>query len=51
MQGRIEGRKSVDGSVYEIVQGGTLLRSIPINEAMTDQKLARVIAQNKWEQL
>jgi hypothetical protein len=51
MQGRIEGRKSADGTAYEIKQGDTLLRTIPINEAMTDQKLARVIAQNKWETL
>lgn len=51
MQGRIEGRKSADGASYEIKQGGTVLRTIPIAEAMTDQKLSRVIKQNKWEPL
>jgi len=48
---RIEGRKSADGTAYEIRQGDTLMRSIPISEAMGDAKLARVIKQNKWEAL
>lgn len=49
MEGRVEGRKTE--TAYEIRQGETLLRSIPLAEAMTNQKLARVIKQNKWEKL
>lgn len=51
LPGRIEGAKSVDGKSYDVSQGDQLLRSIPIHEAMTDEKLARVIKQNKWKPL
>lgn len=49
LSGRIEGKKA--GDSYEIRQGKTLLRSIPMAEAMGSEKLARTIAQNKWEPL
>lgn len=51
MEGRIEGRKSADGLAYEITQGGRLLRSIPIEEALGDAKLAGAIERNHWEKL
>lgn len=51
MEGRIEGRRSTDGQSYEIKQGDTLLRSIPISEAMNDRKLSTTIQRNKWEAL
>ena len=51
MQGRIVGRKSEDGRFYEVWQGATLLKSIPMNEATESQKLDRVIKQNKWSGL
>ena len=48
---RIEGRKSADGQSYEIVQGATVLKSQPIDEARADSKLAGAIKRNKWEAL
>jgi len=51
MEGRIEGRLSADGTAYEIVQYENLLKSIPIDEARTDKKLAASIKRNRWEDL
>lgn len=51
LTGRIEGRKSDDGTTYLIAQGDVVLRSIPIAEAMTDAKLVATIKRNKWEEL
>jgi hypothetical protein len=51
MQGRIEGRVSADGLNYELVQGGKVLRAIPIDEARDDKKLAGTIKKNGWEKL
>lgn len=51
MQGRLEGRKSEDGASYEVKQGSALLRSIPIDQAMTDRKLALAIKRNGWQTL
>lgn len=47
LPGRIEGR--MNGAAYEIKQGDTLMKSIPLAEARGDKKLARAILQNKWE--
>ncbi len=47
MEGRIEGRNT--GDVYEIRQGNTLLRSIPLKEARLDEKLSLAIRRNGWE--
>lgn len=43
----IRGRRN--GDAYELVDGDTVLRAIPINEAVTDPKLAAAIKRNKWE--
>ena len=51
MQGRIEGRKSDDGTAYELRQAGELLRSTPIDDAKDDKKLAAAIRKNGWGQL
>lgn len=51
LAGRIEGRKSDDGTAYVVCQGRAVLRKIPLNEAMTDAKLARIIQRNGWESL
>jgi len=48
---RIEGRKSKDGKHYLLVQDDVVLQTIPIHEAMTDEKLARAIDRNSWEKL
>lgn len=50
MDGRVEGQKSNDGLSYEIRQGDRLLKSIPINEARTDRKLAVRHRQNGWQE-
>lgn len=51
MEGRIEGRKSDDGLAYELWQGGVLLKSTPLAEAVSDQKLNRAIRKNGWRPL
>ena len=50
-EGRIEGRVSADGKAYELVQYGEVRQSIPLPEAYASDKLARSIAQNRWEPL
>lgn len=51
MEGRVTGRKTEDGSAYELVQLGKVLRSIPMDEARNDKKLAAAIDRNRWEVL
>lgn len=46
LPGRIEGAR--DGEFYVIRQGDTVIRRIPIHEAMSDAKLARTIVRNGW---
>lgn len=46
---RVEGR--VNGDVYELVQGGAVRHSYPVDEARADEKLRRAIQQNAWEPL
>lgn len=48
LAGRVRGRISEDGSAYELWQGETLLRPIPINDARKDDKLAGAIKRNGW---
>lgn len=48
---RIEGRKSQDGQVYEVWQGSTLLKAIPIEAARDDAKLLAAIKRNRWGDL
>jgi len=50
-EGRIHGRVSDNGGAYELVQFGQVRQSIPIHEAMDNQKLRQAIAVNKWEPL
>lgn len=48
---RIEGRKSQDGQAYEVWQGGTLLKAVPIEAARDDAKLLAAIKRNRWGDL
>ena len=50
-EGRITGRISVNGGAYELVQSGVVRQSIPVHDAMENQKLRAAIAKNKWEPL
>lgn len=47
LPGRVEGRR--DGENYVIRQGATVLKSIPLSEALLDAKLAAAIKRNGWE--
>lgn len=49
LAGRIVG--TVAGDQYVIAQGDVILRSIPLHEAMADQKLAGTIKANGWQEL
>lgn len=51
LTGRVKGAISDDGRAYEVRQGDTLLKSIPIDEARDDRKLAAAIKRNGWEAL
>jgi len=51
MEGRIEGRMSADRKAYEITVAGQLRRSIPIEEARLDARLAVTIERNGWEKV
>lgn len=42
----VHGRRN--GDAYELVEGVTVLRSIPVCEALADSKLAAAIQRNKW---
>jgi hypothetical protein len=48
---RITGRVSADGTAYELVQGGKVLKSTPIDDAKACQKHKAAIERNKWEAL
>lgn len=50
-EGRIEGRVSADGRLYELVQFGAVRQSKSIAEAHADERLKRAIVQNQWEPL
>jgi hypothetical protein len=47
MAGRIEGRRN--GNAYEIVQGEMVIRTMTLQEALADAKLAAAIQRNKWQ--
>jgi hypothetical protein len=49
LDGRIRGSISPDGKTYELRQGDTLLRTIPIVEAIGDAKLLAAIRRNGWQ--
>jgi|GEM_PF-7111316 len=51
LAGRVRGSVSVDGQSYELRQGETLLKSLPIDEARQNGKLAAAIKRNGWEKL
>lgn len=48
---RVTGRVSADGTAYELVQAGQVLKSTPIETAKADPKHKAAIARNKWEPL
>jgi len=48
-EGRITGRRSPDGTVYELVQFGTVRASYTIAQASQDRKLKAAIKRNGWE--
>jgi hypothetical protein len=50
-EGRIRGRVSADGTMYELVQLETVRQSIPIAEAHADDRLKATIRKNGWESL
>lgn len=43
----VHGRRN--GDAYELVENGAVRRSIPIREALADDKLAAAIQRNKWQ--
>lgn len=49
LSGRVEGR--IVGDQYEIRQGERVLKSIPLDAAKSDAKLAAAIKRNGWEPL
>lgn len=51
LTGRVLGAMSDDGQAYEIRQGDTLLKSVPIDDARADRKLAAAIKRNGWKEL
>lgn len=50
-QGRIEGRRSEDGTTYDLYQHGNLCQSIPIDLARADKRLRKAIKNNRWGEI
>lgn len=50
-EGRIYGRKTADGKAYELVQGGIVRQTIPIDEVHASERMKRAIHLNRWEPL